>query len=102
MLCPVKKPYTKHIQMEITPIDTPIVLISNSWFAIACHLKTKLQCQYLVWGQIRIESYANSILFPNATTLKANEKTALHSLMRGCAKHNWDKFSGDFAKYKMP
>ena len=45
---------------------------------------------------------SNSILFRNATSLKAYEKTALHNLMRGCAKQNWEIFLSDFAKYKMP
>lgn len=46
--------------------------------------------------------FSNSILFRNATSLKPHEKTALHNLMRGCAKQNWEIFLGDFVKYKMP
>ena len=46
--------------------------------------------------------FSNSILFRNATSLKTHEKTALHNLMRGCAKQNWEMFLGDFVKYKMP
>ena len=45
---------------------------------------------------------SNSTLFRNATSLKAYEKTALHNLMRGCAKQNWEMFLNGFAKYKMP
>ncbi len=45
---------------------------------------------------------SNSILFRNATSLKAYEKTALHNLKRGCAMQNWEIFLSDFAKYKMP
>ncbi len=40
--------------------------------------------------------FSNSILFRNVTSLKTHEKTALHSLMRGCAKQNWEKFSVGF------
>ena len=46
--------------------------------------------------------FSNSILFRNATSLKPHEKTALHNLLRGCAKQNWEMFLGDFVKYKMP
>ena len=46
--------------------------------------------------------FSNSTLFRNTTLLKAYEKTALHNLMRGCAKQNWEIFLNGFAKYKMP
>lgn len=44
----------------------------------------------------------NSTLFRDTALLKPHEKSALHNLMRGCAKQNCEMFLNDFAKYKMP
>jgi hypothetical protein len=44
----------------------------------------------------------SSTLFRDTALLNPHEKSALHNLMRGCAKQNSEMFLSDFVKYKMP
>ncbi|QDG38107.1 hypothetical protein FJN14_06485 [Alteromonas mediterranea] len=45
---------------------------------------------------------SSSTLFRDTALLKPYEKSALHILMRGCAKQNLEEFLSDFVEYKQP